>query len=236
MTTSGTITYEPTALEVINAAFNYLGVAQEGEALTARMYQDGLRSLNMLIQTWSAQKHLWTATEGSVTLVADTAAYVVSPRALRVLDVRYRRDGIDVPMTMMSRQEYFDQPNKTTSPSLPVNFYFDPRVANGTLYLWPAPSAAVAADYTIHLTYVRFLDIFTATNQTLDLPQQWIEPITWNLAKRLSTQYPVNDPNLMKAVWAQADETYAMLRQWDNEPASLFMQVEQTWDGYGYGR
>lgn len=235
MTTSGTILYEPTTTSIITAAFNCLGVAQEGEALTPLMYQNGLAALNGLIQTWSAEPHLWTATEGSLTLVADQAAYTVSPRALRVLECRYRLDGIDVPMGMFSRQEYYDQPNKTVSPSIPVNFYFDPKVETGTLYLWPAPSSqTVSLGYTIHYTYVAFIDIMTATNQTLDFPQQWIEAITWNLAKRLSTQYPVNDPNLMKAVWAMAAETYGSLRMWDNEPASLFMQAgDNRWSG-GY--
>lgn len=235
MTTSGTITYEPTVLEMVTGMFNILGVAQEGEALTPRMYADGLRAFNGLLQTYSAQPHLWTATEGSLALVADQAAYVVSPRALRVLSCRYRLNGIDTPMTMFSRQEYFDQPNKTTSPSIPVNFYFDPKVADGTLYLWPAPSDAAATDYTVHYTYVRFLDIVSGTGQTADLPQQWVEPIMWNGARRLMTQYPVNDANLMQLILAQAKEFEDGLRQWDNEPASMFLQLDtQGWDNGGY--
>jgi hypothetical protein len=234
MTTSGTITYQPSTNEIITGAFNLLGVCQEGEALTPRQYSDGLRGLNGLIQTLSAFPHLWTATEGSLALVADQPSYVVSPRALRIVDCRYRLNGIDVPMTMFSRQEYFDQPNKTVSPSIPVNFYFDPKVADGTLYLWPCPSAQAAAQYTIHYTYVKFLEIQTATNQTLDIPQQWIEAIMWNLAKRLATQYPVNDPNLMNLMLAQAQEYWDRLTAWDNEPASLFMQADYTrWSGFG---
>lgn len=225
MTTSGQITYEPSALEIIEAMFSTLGIAQEGEALSPRMYQDGLRALNGMIQTYSAHPHLWTYTQGSVTLVASQAAYVVSPRALRIVEVRYRRNGIDVPMTMFSRQEYYDQPNKTVSPSIPVNFYFDPKVSNGTLYLWPAPSVTAAAQYTIHYTYIRFMDIITETNQTLDLPQQWIEPIIWNGAKRLMSQYPVNDTSLMQLILSQASEYEARLMSWDNEPASMFMQL-----------
>lgn len=225
MTTSGQITYELSALEMVTGMFNLLGVAQEGEALTPRMFSDGMRAYNGLIQTYSAHPHLWTATEGTVALVADQPSYTVSPRALRVLECRYRRQGIDVPMTMFSRQEYYDQPNKTTSPSIPVNFYFDPQVDIGTLYLWPAPSAQTVADgYTIHFTYVRFMDTMTASNQTMDLPQQWIEAVMWNGAKRLMTQYPVNDPNLMRLVLDQAAEYQALLLQFDNEPASLFMQ------------
>lgn len=231
MTTSGVITYQPTASELIEGMFNILGVGQEGEAFTPRMYNDGLRALNGLIQTYSAHPHLWTAVEGSVTLVADQPSYTVSPRALRITSVRRRLNGIDVPMTMWSRQEYFDQPNKTASPSIPVNFYFDPKVDDGTLYLWPAPSSStVSAGYTINYTYVRFMDTITATNQTVDLPQQWVEPIMWNGAKRLMTQYPVNDPTLVQLILAQASEYEAKLMQWDNEPASLFMQPDsQTW-------
>lgn len=226
MTTSGVISYEPSTNGFIQWAFNILGVAQEGEALTARMYQDGLRALNGLLQTMSAHPHLWTYQQGSVTLVASQAAYTVSPRALRITECRYRLDGIDVPMQEFSRQEYWDQPNKTSSPSIPVNFYFDPKVANGTLYLWPAPSAAAAADYTIHFTYIRFLDVQTATNETLDVPQQWAEAIAFNLAKRLMSQYPVNDPNLATLVLGQAKEYWDALSAWDNEPASLYMQPQ----------
>ena len=234
MTTSNVITYEPTTTEFIQWAFNILGVAQEGEALTALMYQNGLRALSGLIQTLSAYPHLFTATEGTVTLVADQPSYVVSPRALRVLECRYRQNGIDVPMGQFSRQEYFDQPNKTVSPSIPVNFYFDPQVASGTLYLWPCPSATFVADFTVHYTYFRFIDIQTDTSQTLDIPQQWAEVIAFNLAKRLASQYPVNDPNLLKLVLLQADETLARLQMWDNEPASLFMQIDRRgWDGRG---
>lgn len=226
MTVSGAITYEPTVLEVITGMFNVLGIAQEGEALTPQMYTDGLRAYNGVIQTWSASPHLWTLEEGSLTLVSGQAAYTVSPRALRITSCRYNLNGIDTPMRMFSRQEYFDQPNKTVSPSIPVNFYFDPKVENGTVYLWPAPSATAAADYTINYTYVRFIDIVNDTAQTADFPQQWFEALTWNGAKRLMTQYPVNDPGLAQIVLAQAGDYEARLRQWDNEPASVYFQVD----------
>ncbi len=226
MTSSGITTFEPTTSEFVEWGFNILGVAQEGEALTPMMYQNGLRALNGLIQTLSAFPHLFTATEGSLALVGDQPSYVVSPRALRILECRYRfiNSGIDVPMTMFSRQEYYDQPNKTTSPSIPVNFYFDPQVETGTLYLWPCPSATAATQYTIHYTYLKFIEVQTGTNQTLDFPQQWAEAIAFNLARRLMTQYPVNDPNLANEVRAQAAEYWARLTAFDNEIASLYMQ------------
>lgn len=235
MSTSGTAAYSLTALQIIDAAFRNLGVAQEGEALTPSMYQDGLRGLNLLIKTWGAKYHLWTYEEGTFALVADTPSYTITPKPLRITDVRYRyiASQIDVPMSEMSRQEYFDQPTKTTSPSIPVNFYFDPQTTTGTLYLWPCPSAAAALQYTIHYTYVRRMDTMLASNDDLDLPQEWLEAIIWNLSRRLLTQYPVNDPNLMQLVLGTAKELYDELKGWDTEPASIYLSPDYTGQAYG---
>ncbi len=232
MTVSGQTVYAPTALEIIEAAFNNLGVGQEGEALTPRMYADGKRALNMLILTFNAHPRLWIYTEGTVTMVTEQASYALTdPRPLRITSIRRRLNGIDTPLNMMSRQEYFDQPNKTVSPSIPVSFYFDPQVDEGTLYLWPAPSATAVGQYSpLRFTYIRRMNIVDDTANTLDLPQEWVEPVTWNLAKRLMPQYPVNDPNLAQLVLGQAAEYYNNLLQWDNEPASIYMGVDyQAW-------
>lgn len=233
MTTSGVTELQLTTSQVITRAFNRLGVAQEGEALTPRMYNDGLDELNLLIMQMNADPHLWIKVEGSLTLVADQAAYVVSPRALRVWNCRYRLNGIETPMTQFSRQEYLDQPNKLVSTSIPVNFYFDPQVDVGTLYLWPAPSTStVTQGYDVVYDYYRLMSIQVATNDTLDMPQQWQQALIWNLANNLETQYPVNDPRLAAKIEMQAATSYAMIKGWDNEDASVFFQPEARWTSY----
>lgn len=235
MPTSGTTSFNMTSLEIIEGAFNCLGVAQEGEALTPRMYADGRRALNLMIKTWGAHPRLWIKTEGALAMIADQAAYALtSPRALRVLSVRRALNGIETPMNELSRQEYFDQPNKSVSPSIPVSFYFDPQTTQGTLYLWPAPSAQTVTQYGINYTYIRRMDDMVSTNDDLDMPQEWLEPAQWNLATRLMTQYPVNDPTLAQIVISTAKELYQQLLEWDNEPASLYMQPDSQAGGlYG---
>lgn len=229
MTTSGVTALTLTTTQIIQRAFNRLGVAHEGEALTPRMYADGLIELNLLINEWNCDPHLWIKEEGELTLVGGQAEYVISPRALRVESCRYRRNGIDTPMNMFSRQEYFDQPNKLVSPSIPVNFYFDPQVDVGTLYLWPCPSAQAAAQYTIRYDYIRLMAIMVASNNTVDMPQQWLQPLIWNLADNLETQYPVNDQRIALKISGKAQQTLADLKSWDNEPASIYLQPEYRW-------
>ncbi len=120
-----------TSAEIISKAFHILGKASEGEALTARMASDGQSSLNLLIKTLGASSHLWTTEEGELTLVAGTEAYVISPKPMRIISARRHQSGIDTPMNEMARSTYFDQPNKTASPSTPVSFYYDPLLGAG---------------------------------------------------------------------------------------------------------
>lgn len=238
MSTSGTNdTFTLSNNEIIAAAFALLGVGSEGEALSDRMYTDGTRSLNLLIKTYSAMDHLWVREQASLTMVAGQAAYVLPNKPMRVISARRKitSGGYEVPLTAWARQEYLDQPNKTSSPSTPVNFYYDPQRTAGTLYLWPAPSAAVAPTITIEYDYLRRMDDMLASNDEAPLPVEWLEALIYNLAVRLMPQYPVNDGNLSGLVIQQAKDLFAALKGWDEEPVSLYVQPDyQASSGFGY--
>jgi hypothetical protein len=146
MSTSGTVSFALNANQIIEKAFHVLGKASEGEALVGRMY-DG-RPFLAEPPPQDAQHDGASVDEdgATVTLLASTAGYVLTPKPLRVLSVRrYGRHDIEIPLNEMSRQEYFDQPNKTSSPSTPVSWYYDPQSTTGTLYLWPAPATTSRA-------------------------------------------------------------------------------------------
>lgn len=227
MSTSGTDAFSLTANEIVARAFGKLGVGSEGEPLTPKMYEDGRAALNLLAKTWSAQDHLWMREQGSITPIAGQAAYVLPKKAMRVISARRKMaSGYEVPLTPWSRQEYLDQPNKTTSPSTPVNFYYDPQRTTGTVYLWPAPSAAVAPTIMIEFDALYALDSIIASNNEFDVPSEWLEALVYNLAVRLMPQYPVNDGNLSGLVISTAADLYANLSGWDEEEASIFLQPD----------
>lgn len=229
MSTSGSTDFNLTSAQIVEKAFHILGKAAEGEALTARMMSDGMSSLNLLIKTMGAQSHLWTTEEGELTMIAGQEAYVISPKPMRILAARRSQAGYDTPLNEMARSTYFDQPNKTESPSTPVSFYYDPQRAVGTLYLWPAPASTIIADMTIHYTYLRRMDDADASNDDLDMPQEWLQAICWALASDLETEYPVNDPRLANKIDLKAAQLVAGMKGWDNEPASLFLQPDYDW-------
>jgi len=229
MAVSGSTDFALNANQIIAAAFKKLGVGTEGEALTAAQYEDGRLALNLLIKTWGAQPHLWTQTEAWLPYVAGQSGYALNA-AMRVLSVRRRLTSgtIDTPMTPLSRQEYFDLPNKTTQ-AVPVNYYFDPQYNTSTLYVWPTASAATAAAGDLRITYLRRMCDMDTTTDDLDMPQEWLEAVIYNLAVRLMPTYPVNDPNIAARVESMAGQLYAALKGWDNETTSLFLQPDNRW-------
>lgn len=231
MSVSTTSDFNMTASEIVAKAFHILGKAAEGEALTPRMMSDGMSSLNLLIKTLGAASHLWTTEEGELSLVADTPSYAITPKPMRILSARRHQGGIDTPMNELARSTYYEQPNKIESPSIPVSFYYDPQRATGTLYVWPAPAAAIVGTVTIRYTYLRRMADMDASNNDLDMPQEWLQAICWALASDLETEYPVNDARLAQKIDGKAAALVGALKGWDSEPASMFLQPDMQWDG-----
>lgn len=225
-----------TANEVIEEALQVCGIGAEGEPITAEMYSRGLRCLNLTLGTWTAVEHLWTQTEGTVILIADTPSYVMPAGAKRVRSVRRRllNGMIDTPMNEMSRQEYYDQPTKTSSPSTPVSFYFDPQASQGTLFVWPAPSAAVASANVLEITYLRSLATITSSGAIPDVPPEWQQALVYAVATQLALKYGVA-PDIRNEIQGRASALYAQLKGWDNEPASLYLQPDYM-GGSGFYR
>lgn len=227
MSVSGSVDFNLNTNQIIDKAFHILGKASEGEPMSARMYEDGRSSLNLLLKTLGTNERLFLKTERSLTLIASTASYALTPRPNMVLSAR-RRDSNsdDTPLSEMSRQEYFDLPNKTSSPSIPVAWFYDPQQASGTLYVWPVPSTNAASDYTLQITYTRRISDMDASSDDLDMPQEWLQAIAWNLADDLETEYPVNDARLAQKIERKAAVLLAQLEAWDTEMTSLYFQPD----------
>jgi hypothetical protein len=155
-----------------------------------------------------------------VTLIADTESYAQAS-VLRMLSVRRRdSDDNDTPMQELSRQEYEDLPNKTSSSSIPVAWYFDPQQASGTLYVWPCPSSSAASDNTLVTTYTRRISDMDSSADSLDMPQEWLDAVIWLLADDLETEYPVNDARLANKIERKAMEAKQVLDYFDTESTS----------------
>jgi hypothetical protein len=229
MSTSGSTDFNLNASQIIEEAFDICGIGSEGEAISSDMTTRAQRSLNLILKTWGTKSHLWVNTERSLTLVDSTASYALTPKPMRVPSVRRRLTNgtIDTPLTEMSRQQYFDSPNKAAM-GPPTQFYYDPQVSTGTIYLWPTPDATTASNFTLELTYLRRIEDIDSTTDDADLPQEWLQALSYALASELALKYGVA-PDVRAEINARAAALSAQLESFDTEPASLFMQPDNGW-------
>lgn len=229
MATSGDTTYRLVANEIVAEAFDICGIGSEGESISVDMSARAMRSLNLLAKAWSASGHLWKQVSRSVSLVAGQDDYALSPKPMRVVEVRRRvtSSGIDTPLNELARQDYLEQPNKSAQ-ATPISFYYDPRATVGTLYIWPTASTAVAAAMTLELTELQPIEDFDASNNDADFPNEWMQALSYGLAEQIALKYGVA-PDVRGEIGARAAAYKANMEAWDSEPASLFLQPESRW-------
>lgn len=143
-------------------------------------------------------------------------------RPLRV-DLPRRRDGSlqDVPIWPVTRQEYFDTPNKTVQ-ARPVNVYYDPQLTGGEVHLWPSPESV---DDTILLSAKMPIEDFDSIANDPDFPQEWLSGLSWGLAEEMALEYEIPMERHQR-IAAKAASVRASLSSWDNEEGSVFIQPD----------
>jgi len=131
--------------------------------------------------------------------------------------------SIDTPIQIWDRIEYQDMPNKTSS-GAPNAVYYDRRGganSSGYLYVWQPNSSP---EYCLKLTVARPIQIFSASSNTPDIPEEWTNAITWNLAEELSVEYDTPDTVYAK-IQKKAAEYLADVNWFEEELAASIQIV-----------
>ncbi len=132
----------------------------------------------------------------------------------------------DIIMNPLSHAEYEALPTKSTNGSTPNQYYYDPQTDYGVMNIWVRP---IDCSYRIHFTYERIIDDITNATDNFDFPQEWYEPITWQLALRLAF------PFAKLKQYAQLKEMATMmldnLLEFDTEQTGISFQPDR--DGGG---
>ena len=178
------VTGTKTVNKIVTYALRKAGVAAWNETPASDDASAAMDELNLMLKGWQNKGYnLWTKTGGSLALTT-AASYTLSPvRPLRILSARLKRSGTETPMYEMTRQEYDELPNKTST-GLPTQFYYDRQREAAKLYVWPVLSTA--AGETVEYTYERELEDIAALSDTIDVPGEWWDAVVYNLAARIA--------------------------------------------------
>lgn len=196
------VTGTETAREIITDALLDIEAATLGQTPEAEEMALGVRHLNRLMKSWQANEGIdFFKTSATLTLTT-SASYTLSPvRPFRILSARLKRDGIEVPMEELTRDEYDLLPDKDST-GLPTQFYYDRQRESALFYVWPLLSTA--AGETVEYTYEREFEDLTDADDTLDCPAEWYDAVVKNLAARLRFTFGKGDR--VQAIVMEADD------------------------------
>lgn len=149
-------------------------------------------------------------------------------RPLRVVGARRFNltSSIETMMTPLSRLDYRNMPNKTST-GVPTQYFYDPRGGantQGILSVWPAPSDATSA---VKMTWWRSIQDFTTAANQPDLPQEWIRALIWNLALEVGPEFDVSDSRWQKII-QMAQGSLEQVSGFDREPESYLFGMDAT--------
>ncbi len=144
-------------------------------------------------------------------------------RPIMILDCFIRQvAGNDVPVNLISRDDY-NTFGKKASYGTPNQLYYDSQRDAAHLYFYPAPNDVTQTAFIEFQSPVQ--DVGTTSN-TLDLPQEWVEALKYNLAVRIAPEYGISLQRY-KQIRELADYTFDRLNSWDQEQVSVSFQPSQ---------
>jgi hypothetical protein len=196
--TSGSVDYSLTAREVIQYALRKTNLLALGETADSDMVDAALVELNVLCKEWMKYPQIWRLKEGYVALVSDTASYSLTPRPYKVFSVRYRNaSSMDLPMREMTKDEYYDLPDKTSN-GIPTQWYFDPQRDTSSVYTWPVLETATTE--TLRVSYQRRYEDVDALTNEVDISQEHLSTVGHNLAARLADNFGRSGPHIDRVI------------------------------------
>ena len=173
---------------IVNSTTNftpgqYIGVVQSDMSLFWTTIQSVTNSTTVVLVATVPESVNKAANVYVFTTLLNKPYRVLSARLRYGFDSGVTSTVNDIIMNPLSHSEYEALPTKSTNGPNPNQFYYDPQTDYGVMSLWVRPSDC---SYRVHFTYERIIDDITNVTDNFDFPQEWYEPITWQLALRLA--------------------------------------------------
>ncbi len=148
-------------------------------------------------------------------------------KPLHITAARFRNaDGTERPLMLDGRKKFMNMPNKDMTGKANLA-YFSPQLSDMLFYVWP-----VADDVNdcITFSYIARIEDFDSASDNADLPQEWLETITYNLALRVAPAFGVDLRKKSPDVEMMAVQSLEQMKLWDAEEASLHVVPNERFD------
>ena len=224
MTTSGTVSYNPSIGEVVLYAFNLCQI--RSTSIAQEHLNSARQAMNMMLSRWSnTGPNLWKVDTVTINLVAGQSTYSVPADTIMILDMYARTPAgttnTDRIMMPISRTEYASYPNKAQQ-GFPTVFWFD-RLISPTVTIWPVPDGSGNPSTVTYYRVTQVQDANLPGGETIDIPYRWLDAFANGLAYYLARIW---QPQLVSQLKAEADEAYQIAANQDVENVSVFLSPQ----------
>jgi hypothetical protein len=219
MATSGTATFNPEIVEIVEEAYERCGLELRSgyDLKTAR------RSLDIMAAEWSNKGiNLWTVEAGTLSLTTGTATYTLPADTIDLLETVIRTGSgsnqQDLSINRISVSTYATIPNKNNQ-GRPIQIYVD-RQATPKVSVWPTPDSS--ATYTLAYWRLRRIeDAGRAGSNTYDVPSRFIPCLVAGLAYHIATKRPEVGLDRVTFLKAAYDEQFTLAADEDRDKSSI---------------
>ena len=153
----------------------------------------------------------------------DNHVYVYTSKIQRPLDIIEARlvdsDDNETPLAVVGRNDYMGLSDKDTESTI-NQIYYDKQLTNGVLYTWPETDSVKDR---IKMTIKRPVQDLDANTDDFDFPIEWLEPIIYNLAKRIGPKFGTKVSQDIKDM---AVDTLNDVQGFDKEDASFIFKPD----------
>ena len=124
----------------------------------------------------------------------------------------------EIPIARLNQDDYTNLPNKTFQ-GRPLQFWLDRKLAAPVANVWPTPNQAAQFAQFVTWRQRHIMDVGSLT-ETIELPQRWVDAITWELASRLCFEIKEVDIAMADRIAPRAAQAmnYAFMEERDNSP------------------
>jgi len=187
-----------TTKDLIRTALLHIGGVGHNEVLTASEFADGLRAFELLKDSWITEhllspsitqfEHVLTPFIGKYSIGTTPPVDFLQPRPVRLERLGLRildNPSYELPLKIITYDQWADLIVKDTSSSYPVLGYLEGSLPNSALYLYPVPTIA----HTLVLYCWNILPESANVEAELVLPPGYARALVYNLTIELASMY-----------------------------------------------
>jgi len=136
---------------------------------------------------------------------------------LNIREIYFNNRTSDLPMSKISRDEYYSFPNKLLQGR--PNLYYLERLISPNLFIWPVPSSL--AFNCLQCSYKRaIMDVGAFMNNTVDVPARFYPALTLGLSWKLAIKFKPEAAESFRTLYEEAF-TIATIEDSENTPITI---------------